>query len=477
MHQFTNELWIGSEASAMRYLDYLKATADPQAMAKMQEDLRGSSEDDSEKHGHYLLSVHDSVGIISIKGSLITNADYWSRYYGLIGYNEIRDALIEAAQNPEIKNIVLDMDTPGGSANGVDNVSTIINKIRKEFKPVDAFTSGMMASAGYWIAAPAGKIHSTRMASVGSIGVISIHFDQTKMMDNIGIKPTVFRAGEFKALGNPYETLDKKTTQIIQARIDTLYGEFVNHIAVSRDVTVHTVLEKMAGGREFFGFEAMQVGMVDNITTLDDLVSKLISQNQKAGATSSNVRYKMEVDDMAKTTKVLTTQDVDLLAAGVPVDQLSDEPAAPADPEPAPEQPAAPEAAATSVTATMLSTGDSELVAFLRTELSTARGDNTKLAVENATLQAKIAELDSMSTQFRTMAEDIINGRSFAMRRGSVDLSKASLATIFEQYTQITNDFRKQFPVGGKAMHAVDADQPNHQPSHVASAAARASKI
>jgi signal peptide peptidase SppA len=472
MDQLSTELWLGSEASAAKYLEYVKLATTPEFIAKMQADLRAASSDTQEDQ-HYLLSIHEGVGIIDIKGSLISNGDEYSRYYGLVSYPEIRDALIEAAQNPDIKTILLNLDTHGGSANGVDNVSSTIDKINKEFKPVDAFTGGTMASAGYWIGSSARRVYSTRMASVGSIGVISIHFDQTKMMEGMGIKPTVFRAGQFKALGNPYEALDEKTTKVIQDRIDTLYDEFINHIALSRNASTTTVREKMAEGRDFFGFEALQVGMVDGITTLDDLVSKLISQNQHAGVTSSSVRYKMEVNDMAKKTSILTEQDVALLAAGVPQEQLGDveQPAT----EPADSDEAAPTPATTEVTATLLQTGDSELVSFLRSELTAARSESTKLAVENASLQTKLADLEGVSAQFRSMAEDVINVRSVALRRGSVDLKTASNNALVEMYSQITKDFHKAFPVGGKAQ--MPDTKPTHEVSHVARAAAQASKI
>lgn len=235
--------WFGDEESLTIYEKAQETSFNTEALR-----ARGS---DSEE-GLPLLTVHGNVGVIEIKGGLLSSSNWVTRWLGITTYTDIRNSLIDAAENNSIDTILLDMDTPGGSAQGVDDVSNLINQI-KESKQVVAHTSRLMASAGYWIGSAAHEVYATRLATVGSIGVITVHQEMTKMLDQIGIKATVFRAGEFKALGGPMEALTTKAKNIIQGRLDQLYNEFVNHVALSRNRSVQDVKDNMADGREFFG--------------------------------------------------------------------------------------------------------------------------------------------------------------------------------------------------------------------------------
>lgn len=272
------ELWLGQEYSLPLYLQTLQSIEALQMAPKL---YNPTQEDQQpEEDLPFMLEVVDGIGVINISGPIISKSSWWSQYLEVASYPDIREALIAATNDSSVHSILLNIDSPGGSANGVDDVGTLIAQINRDHVSVDAYSKGSMDSAAYWLAASAGRIYSSRLASVGSIGVITTHFDVTKQLEMDGVKPTVFRAGEFKALGGPYETLSDTAKQIIQTHLEVIYNEFIAQVASGRRVSTETVRNTMADGREFFGFQAAAAGLTDGVMSLDQMFLKLQSENQ-----------------------------------------------------------------------------------------------------------------------------------------------------------------------------------------------------
>lgn len=451
MSKIKTEYWLGNEASLAAYIEALQMMQDPAIQIEARAALAKEPQDVTSP----LLEVQGDIGIINIGGPLLSHSNEMTRWFGLVGYPDIREALVEAANNSDVKEILLNIDSPGGSANGVEDISTLISSVRSDFKPVHAYTSGTMASAAYWIGASAETVTASRLSTVGSIGVIATHFDITKSLEQEGVTPTVFRAGEFKALGGPYETLSDKAKEIIQSRLDTLYSEFTNHIANVRGTSADVVHQKMADGRDFLGFEAMQAGLVDHIASLDEMVANMRNKNNCAASSSTSISRRldssdtpainMEVDPMARKQKILDEKTVAILAAGGQVEEVLE--AADDVVEEAEETPAEVEETAEAV---VLSSNDS-LVTHLKSEISALNEKNTSLMFENRDMQAKLSSMESVHSQLRTVAEDVVNVRLIALGRSSMDMSKMNDEVLVQQYAQVTEEFHRTFPVGGRA--------------------------
>lgn len=268
-----DRFWAGTEEALAEYMLFIRANA--------KEAYGYQPQPEKEDEGSRLLNKQGSVGVISIAGSL-TNG---SRGYGsyMTTYGEIREALIQAAADPGIKSILLDIKSGGGAVNGLSDTADLVRKVDTKVKPVHAYSDSTMASAAYWLGSSARKVHASDMAEVGSIGVIATHMEYTKMLANEGITPTVIRSGEYKAIGTPYEKLSDKGEAVIQAQIDHMAGIFDNYIADRRGMTVDTFRKKAGEGRVFVGQQGVDAGLVDSITTFDALVSKLEGQGAKQG--------------------------------------------------------------------------------------------------------------------------------------------------------------------------------------------------
>lgn len=424
------EMWMGSEKSYKETHENLHKVS----LAS------GESFDPTD---YALLSTHEGIGIIDVSGSLVTNAPAFATMFGVLGYNVLKDTLVVAAQDPEIKHILLNIDSSGGSANGIDSVSELIKTISSTHKPVTAFTDTKAHSAAYWIAAATDSISATRMADVGSIGVISVLTEYTKAMEKDGVTATVLRSGEFKALGSSMEVLTPEAKAVIQGKLDALYTEFTSHISHSRPgLSADTT--QWAEGKTFLGKDAIGVGLVDNITTFEKLTTSLVKKNAAQGK-SGRMQLSTEGDDMSRK-KILDEKDVAMIAAtglpeaafgelgtlaeGVEVVEVTPEATLPEE-----------------ETEKVVEKGS--MAEFFQAELSAATDKIITLSVENKEMKTKLETMDVTHSQLRAIASDAVNLRNLGLGRGRFDLSTVSDEVLLQTYNQVSTEFNKVFPVGG----------------------------
>jgi signal peptide peptidase SppA len=170
--------------------------------------------------------------------------------------------------------ILIDIDSPGGSVYGVSELAGEIVKARAQ-KPVIAVANSLAASAAYWIGCSASEFYVTPGGEVGSIGVWQAHFDYSKALEEDGVKPTLISAGKFKVEGNPYVPLDEHAQAFMQSRVDDYYNAFVEAVAVGRGVSISDVRNGMGEGRVLGAEAALAMNMVDGISTFDEVLSKM----------------------------------------------------------------------------------------------------------------------------------------------------------------------------------------------------------
>ena len=178
-------------------------------------------------------------------------------------YNRIRSRIKEAAADSSVRVIVLRINSPGGLVSGVKELADFIGKVDK---PVYAYADGLMASAAYWIGSAAKQIAAPVTASVGSIGVRTLHIDWSKWNERQGLAFTHLAAGSYKVLGNEDEPLSKEAKNYFLDQLNTLYDIFVGSVASQRK-TDRRKAEKMADGKIFLAEDAKEVGLIDRIET------------------------------------------------------------------------------------------------------------------------------------------------------------------------------------------------------------------
>lgn len=207
------------------------------------------------------------VAFVPIQGVLTMDGPSW---YGS-NYNTISKAVDDAASNPEVKRIVLSVDSPGGEVMGCTETAAVIKRAAK-VKPVSAIVEGQAASAAYWLTSQANDITLTPSGEVGSIGVKMLHADISKMLENGGIKITELHSGVYKTEFTPYAPLSEEAAAAMKTRMNAVHSDFLNSVAASRGERAGAdIREKRFGeGRMFSAIDAMGHGMIDAVMPTRD---------------------------------------------------------------------------------------------------------------------------------------------------------------------------------------------------------------
>ena len=176
------------------------------------------------------------------------------------------------AKDPFIKAIVLRIDSPGGA---VVPAQEIYKEIRKAAQKKNVIVSmgSVAASGGYYIASPATKIIANPGTLTGSIGVIMEVPNVGGLMDKLGIKTEVVKSGRHKDMASVFRGIGKEERAILQDVLDNVHEQFIKAVAEGRTMLYDDV-KKIADGRVFTGEQALTVGLIDELGSLEDAVHR-----------------------------------------------------------------------------------------------------------------------------------------------------------------------------------------------------------
>ena len=224
---------------------------------------------------HEEIEVRDGVAVIPIHGVIGKRLNLFSKISGGVSTELLKRDIEIALSDDSIESILLDIDSPGGAVDGTQELANFIFNSRGT-KPIIALANGTMASAAYWIGAAAHEVYmSSETTVVGSIGVVATHTDVSKAEEKSGIKTTEIVAGHFKRVTSELAPLTEAGREDLQSKVDFIYSIFVSDVAKFKGVSVETVLEHMADGRVFIGSQSIEAGLVDGVSTIDDLITDM----------------------------------------------------------------------------------------------------------------------------------------------------------------------------------------------------------
>jgi len=185
-----------------------------------------------------------------------------------------REALLDAADDPDIDAILLRIDSPGGSALAAEEMWQALERAKKKGKPIVASFSDVAASGGYYVAAAADAIVSTGGALTGSIGVFALRPVLGEALENIGINHVSLTRGRFAEFMLSSEPLSEDAHARLQDVVMETYRLFVERVAEGRGLSVEEV-DAIAQGRVWTGRQAHELGLVDEIGGLYTAVAEI----------------------------------------------------------------------------------------------------------------------------------------------------------------------------------------------------------
>lgn len=261
-NRIAGEPWAITETALHTILEIAaRENESPQAVAaKLGRNLQNT----------YSVVERDGVAVIPVTGPLFRYANLFTMISGASSYELIARDFTAALENPQIKGIILDIDSPGGEVNGVSELSNMVFAARGK-KPVVAYASGDAASGAYWIASAADEIVVSETSALGSIGVVGMYQ---------GKSGKSAEAVEIVSSQSPHKRLDPTTDDgrsRLQTRIDSMADVFIETIARNRNVSGENVQSHYGGGDVMIGAKAVSAGLADRVGSLEGLIAELSS--------------------------------------------------------------------------------------------------------------------------------------------------------------------------------------------------------
>lgn len=246
---------------------------DLEAQAKARAFYDDEDDEDEGTDGSYdTVATSGRVAVIPVQGILTPGADdFLSWLYGGTSYNRLAQQFTAAAEDDAVDAVVLDIDSPGGTVELLDETCDVLAALAQQ-KPVIAAVNTLCASAAYYLASQAQTIVATKTGWTGSIGVYVPHTEHSAMRERMGIKTTLISAGKYKVEGNAYEPLTDEARAAIQDEIDLFYGWFLAAVARGRGTTPEAVRAGYGEGRVLVTERAIAEGLVDRQGSIGDAI-------------------------------------------------------------------------------------------------------------------------------------------------------------------------------------------------------------
>ena len=214
------------------------------------------------------IGLEDAVAVIRLDGAITSGPE---DYFTAPGITPGRVAdLLEQAADPAVKAVVVRVNSPGGSVVASDE---IYHALVEFDRPVVVWMDEIAASGGYYIACGGDHVFAHPDTLTGSIGVISQFLNVEELLDEIGVDVVVITSGPRKDIGSPFREMTEEEQALWAGITDEIYEGFVEVVAQARDLPLDEVRE-LADGSIYTGQRAQELGLVDDVGTLDDAIAK-----------------------------------------------------------------------------------------------------------------------------------------------------------------------------------------------------------
>jgi len=223
------------------------------------------------------------VARVGLRGVCGRHLDGMAMACGGCDVDRVAHAVRKAGEDPAVRAIVLDCDSPGGSVAGVADCAAAV---RSSGKPVVALASDLCASAAYWIASQADALVVGITGEVGSVGVYCAILDKSRAYDAKGLRVDVISSGAHKGAGTPGTSLTDDQRALLQAQILEVAGIFKAAVKAARPEADETVFD----GRVLVGASAVKAGLADQTGGIETAIDLALQLAEAAELATRNTR-------------------------------------------------------------------------------------------------------------------------------------------------------------------------------------------
>jgi|TARA_B100000315_G_scaffold80801_2_gene74069 protease-4 len=232
-------------------------------------------------------SLSGNVALIDIDGIILGSKDSNFLFESVTSSPETIELIEKADKNPNIKAIILEINSPGGSAVASEEIANAVKKVNKT---TVAWVREAGASGAYWVASASDHIVANRVSITGSIGVIASYLEFPGLLEDHNITYRRLVAGKYKDIGSPFKEMTPQENAIFQRNLDDIRDYFVSEVAKNRNMAKKDV-DKVANGLFYLGTQAKDLGLIDELGGKDEVIS-YIERKEKIKA--DIVEYKKE---------------------------------------------------------------------------------------------------------------------------------------------------------------------------------------
>lgn len=211
-----------------------------------------------------ILDMVGQVATIPVEGTLVYKGAWLGSMSGDTSYQGLQTQIARAANSPAVKGVVFEVDSFGGEAAGCFETAAMLAQLSAQ-KPTLAILTDFACSAGYLLASAARQIVMPEGGAAGSIGVLSMHADFSKALEQDGVKVTLISSGDHKVDGNPFEPLPPDVLAKTQARNDASRDRFASTVGQYRGARFSKDAALATEAQTYNSADALKLGLVDGI--------------------------------------------------------------------------------------------------------------------------------------------------------------------------------------------------------------------
>ncbi len=216
------------------------------------------------------LALGDRVAVVQIYGTISMSEDAGAFAEARATAREVKEMLNKAEKDKSVKAILLDINSPGGSVVASEEMT---KAVKSASKPTVCLLGEMATSGAYYVASACDYIVAERATITGSIGVISIFPEYSRLLEKIGVNMTVVKAGEFKDFSTGFRPLTQEEKEMMEEIVTETYTYFLSDVAHNRNLSID-YLNTIAGGRVYTGTKAQELGLVDEVGDRERAIAK-----------------------------------------------------------------------------------------------------------------------------------------------------------------------------------------------------------